>query len=121
METVNQAAWDEWVNKNDDFYGAGVIEFAGRWANLMETKMADGEKLEDIAMSTSHEADTDGITGFMYGAAVQTLSKHWKYGEQLRRWHNAYLAPEQADEANAAPGVVLNPALVTNVKPDYKS
>lgn len=58
-------------------------------------------------------ANTDGITGFMYGCAVSGLAKFWKHGEQLRRWHNkdSQLGTE-GDEANESGGV-LNPAILT--------
>lgn len=42
----------------------------------------------DNADRLSREADTEGITGFMYGCAVSILSQCWEYGEYLRKWHN---------------------------------
>ena len=42
----------------------------------------------DVAKELSFKADTEGITGFMYGCAVSILSQCWKYGEELRGWHN---------------------------------
>ena len=42
----------------------------------------------DNADKCSHEADTEGITGFMYGCAMIILAQCWKYGEYLRKWHN---------------------------------
>lgn len=64
------------------------VEYAQRWADLMEQKIATGQKVADIAEETSNEADTEGITGFMYGYAVSLLSYFWEYGEELRLWHN---------------------------------
>ena len=55
---------------------------------MMEERIANGEKIEDIAKELSHKADTEGITGFMYGCAVSILLQCWEYGEELRRWHN---------------------------------
>ena len=40
------------------------------------------------AKEASHLADSEGITGFMYGCAVSMLAQCWKHGEELRRWHN---------------------------------
>lgn len=112
MEVSDEAAWQSWKDNNQDGYGAGVIAFAERWARLMQLEMANGQKLEDIASATSHEADTEGITGFMYGAAVSTLASCWKYGDQLRRWHN--LDTQLGDEGEKAneTGGILNPALL---------
>lgn len=109
----DEAGWKLSVEKNQDGYGSGVIRFAARWANLMEAKMAKGAKLKDIADKCSHEADVEGITGFMYGAAVSTLSQVWEHGEELRRWHNkSTQLGNEGDEANENGGV-LNPALLS--------
>lgn|SRR5574341_610138 len=112
MQFANETLWREFEQNNQDFYGKGIVDFARHWAELMEARIAGGAKLEDIADTTSHEADTEGITGFMYGAAVATLSKTWLYGEALRRWHN--LATQLRDEGEKAnqSGGVLNPALL---------
>lgn len=98
-------------NSNDP-YSARVVSYGEDWANLMETRMAKGEKIADIAKPTSREADTDGITGFMYGCAVSALARFWEHGEALRLWHN--LDTQIKDEGQKAneSGGVLNPALL---------
>ena len=107
-----QEFWDQQVASNQDFYGAGVVRYADRWATLMDSKIDAGEALEDIAKETSHAADTEGITGFMYGCAVSILAQGWEHGEELRRWHN--LDTQLGDEGERAndKGGVLNPALL---------
>jgi len=74
--------------------------------------MANGETVEDCADTASHLADSEGITGFMYGCAVAILAKVWVHGEALRRWHN--LKTQLRDEGEKAneSGGVLNPALL---------
>jgi len=89
MQIKDQVLWQKCQDNNQDDYRKAINEFAERWANLMEKKMADGETLHEIAMQTSHETDTDGITGFMFGAAVNTLAEVPEHGEALRQWHNA--------------------------------
>lgn len=42
----------------------------------------------------------------MYGGAVAALSQFWKYGEELRRWHNKEWGHEDTDG-------VVNPAVLT--------
>jgi hypothetical protein len=106
MKLCEASRWDEYVANNTDGYGKGIIDYAEAWANLMERRMALGATLEDCAKQASHDADTDGITGFMYGAAVQTLATSWEHGEALRRWHNADYGQPNAKGT-------LNPALVT--------
>lgn len=99
------------VNAGDP-YSNRVVTYGEEWADLMESRMQCGEKLEAIAKETSHEADTDGITGYMYGAAVSALSRFWEHGEELRRWNN--LDTQIGDEGEKAndEGGTLNPAIL---------
>lgn len=92
-------------NNSKNGYSKAVIDYLERWANLMEKRIADGDKICDIAEQTSYEADTEGITGFMYGCAVNILSQLWEYGEDLRKWHNK----EYWYEGEG----VVNPAVLT--------
>jgi len=108
---------DGWKRANDanppeEPYGHRVITYAEDWANFMERDMAAGKTLEDCAEATSREADTDGITGFMYGAAVSTLAVVWIHGEALRRWHNLKTQSRNEGERANESGGVLNPALL---------
>lgn len=97
-------------NNNLDNYGHAIYTFAERWANLLE-KAIEGSTdipikvIVDNADRFCREADTEGITGFMYGAAVSILSQCWEYGEYLRKWHNK--------EYNYEGDGVVNPAIVT--------
>lgn len=99
------------LENNKDAYGSAVFRYVERWSELMEQDIAN--KNIDYAMSKaeerSHEADTEGITGFMYGCAVNILSQVWEYGEPLRQWHNGKYG-------HYGDGVV-NPAILT-VKAD---
>jgi flagellin-like hook-associated protein FlgL len=88
IEIVNIEAWQSTKDKSPDGYCDGIVAYAEWWARLMQVEIANGKQLADIADAASHEADIEGITGFMYGAAVLILSKVWKHGEDLRRWHN---------------------------------
>ena len=88
MKVKDIKAYEEWKANNTDPYGLAIFRYAERWANMMEERITNGEKVEDIAKELSHKADTEGITGFMYGCAVSILSQCWKYGEELRGWHN---------------------------------
>jgi hypothetical protein len=105
----------DWKAKNeDDPYGLEIFRYAEAWADMMEEKLGEGAKLEDIAKDTSHQANTAGLTGFMYGAAVSVLSHCWEHGEQLRHWHNlSTQIKNEGDEANKKDGAVLNPAVLS--------
>lgn len=107
-----QAGWDKGIENNQDPYGNAVYRYASEWATRMEAKLTDGAKLEDIAETCSRAADDEGITGFMYGAAVSILSQAWQHGEALRRWHNlATQIGNEGEKANESGGT-LNPALL---------
>ena len=112
----NQEAWDADYNANkNDGYGAAALSFANRFARFLETKINEGlavgktvrQVLEESGNEMSHVADVEGITGFMYGCAVGCLVRCWKYGEDLRKWHNKEYGVNED-----AKGVV-NPAILT--------
>lgn len=75
--------WNTFVDLNKDFYGKGVVDFAVRWAELMEKEIEIGVDVETSAKTNEAKADERGITGFMYNAAVSILSQCWKYGDEL--------------------------------------
>ncbi len=107
----NQEAWKKYVDGNTDGYGSACIRYAAQWAHLMEEAMAAGSSVVECVEKCSHDADIEGITGFMYGAAVAMLSQCWAHGEALRRWHNkSTQLGTEGDAANASGGV-LNPAM----------
>lgn len=116
MEFKNEKAeqdWNKTVEANSDPYGKASIDYARTWAELMEVRIAYSEdKIKDFAKELSHTADTDGITGFMYGCAVSILSKVWKHGEELRKWHNLDTQIGTEGEKANESGGCLNPALL---------
>ena len=118
MKLRDSETWEKGLANNTDDYGACGYRFAESWANLMEGRIANGETVADCAKETSHEADTEGITGFMYGCAVSVLSVVGEHGEELRRWHN--LDTQISNEGAKAnkKGTVLNPAVITIGKED---
>jgi hypothetical protein len=116
MKIKNVELWEEYKKNNSEGYGKAIIDFAERWANLMEKEIEKGLLVDEMANRTSHEADTEGITGFMYGAAVQTLSGVWHWGEQLRHWHNLDTQIGNKGEKANKEGKVLNPALLNIAK-----
>lgn len=111
MKLKDKAAWDKGVANNRDPYGAAIYRYAKKWAELIESKLDNGETVAQCAEAAGHEADTEGITGFMYGCAVGVLAHCWEHGEALRRWHN--LNTQIGDEGEKANknGGTLNPAL----------
>jgi len=88
MEVIDKAVWEKWKDKNKNEYGKMIIDYAERWADLMEIEIAKGKAFSDFAKDCSHKANTDGISGFMFEAAVWTLATCWKYGKQLSQWQH---------------------------------
>lgn len=113
MEIADEAGWQKSKQINSDGYGGAVMAFSERWARLIQLEMAKGRKLADVAEATSSEADLEGITGFMYGFAVSLLASCWKYGDELRRWHNLkHQIGDEGQKANDSGGL-LNPAILS--------
>lgn len=113
LEVSKPDDWHSFVENNSDPYGAACVRFADQWGRLMQVRLAEGKRLEDIAQETSHDAETEGITGFMYGCAVATLAHCWVHGEGLRRWHNLDTQIGTEGEKANESGGVLNPALLS--------
>jgi hypothetical protein len=97
---------------SDDAYSYATIKYACTWGNLMEKLMSEENTLEDIWEKASHDADTEGITGFMYGFATKILCEFWKHGEELRCLHNRNVQIGDEGEKANKNGGVLNPALL---------
>ena len=101
--------YKDWYDKNNDPYGRACFAYAERWAGMLENLI---ESSSEDAMTVivknadrlSREADIEGITGFMYGCAVSILALCWKYGKELRKWHNK--------EYNYDGDGVVNPAIM---------
>lgn len=108
-----EAKWQASLDANKDEYGACVLRYGERWARIMEGRLAAGASIADCAEQSSRMADTEGITGFMYGCAMSILAEVWAHGEQLRRWHNLKTQLGTEGEKANESGGVLNPALLS--------
>ena len=86
----------------------GIVRYAERWSQMMEQEIKDGASVAEAAERTNHSADTDGITGYMYGQAVRLLSNYWEHGEELRQWHNQRLG--YSGEGVVNPAILAPPA-----------
>jgi hypothetical protein len=112
MQFRDETNWKKFAEDNQDPYGSACVRYAKAWAEQMEMLMKDGATVEQCAKKASHDANTEGITGFMYGCAVSILAQCWIHGEALRRLHNRDTQiGTEGDKANETGGV-LNPALL---------
>lgn len=120
IQPGKEQEYAEYKAKNDDPYGNATVVYAEQWAYLMEKTIPANATspqvtrfLVDNADRLSHEADTEGITGFMYGCAVSGLAHFWVHGEELRRWHNLKTQIKDEGERANESGTVLNPAILS--------
>lgn len=121
LKQGQKAAYAKYVKANSkDGYSKAVVDYTERWAALMEAAIgtqtisnAIEHTIRSVAKDTSHEADSEGITGFMYGCAVSALAQFWEHGEVLRRWHNLDTQIRNEGEKANESGGVLNPAVMT--------
>ena len=120
MKVKDAETWaKDTVLEEDDAYIQAIIDYAIRWADLMEHEMErrsiDGFDAEsiipEIAKECGREADAEGVTGNMYGFAGYLIARHWVYGEPFRLWFNVDCDPEHGRIANDTPGAMLNPAV----------
>lgn len=95
------------ANNSKDGYSRGVIDYSEAWAKLMQVEISKGKTVKECAENTQEGLGYLGITGFMYGCAVQGLANFWKHGEELRKWHNKEYGVSEDKEG------VVNPAILT--------
>lgn len=105
LELYDADAWNKSREVNSDPYGKAALDYAEGWAKLMQIEISKGKTVRECAEYTQKGLGFLGITGFMYGCAVGILSKAWKHGEELRKWHNK----EYGHEGEG----VVNPAILT--------
>ena len=108
----DRETWENTVKVNNDDYGSCIARYAARWAAMMDAAMSNGATVADCADKASHDADIEGITGFMYGCAVGILAQVWVHGEELRRWHNLKTQIRNEGEKANESGGVLDPATI---------
>ena len=97
----------------------GIVRYAERWSQMMEQGIKDGASVAEVAERTKYSADTEGITGFMYGQAVNLLCHYWKHGEELRQWHNQKY--HYSGEGIVNPAILTPPAkedTLTDMEPE---
>lgn len=102
VEWIDPVVYQNWKDKNTDPYSAVIFTFAEQWAKLMQVSIAAGASIERCADNLVGQADTVGLSGYQYGAAVSVLSQCWKHGEDLRKWHNKQYNHEGEGTVNPA-------------------
>lgn len=95
-----QEEYAVWREKNTDPYGSAIFRYAELWMTLMEEHIPVGTeapdvsaRLKELAGPKSHEADVEGVSGFMHGAAANIISQFWVHGEAFRRCPDCGIMP----------------------------
>lgn len=85
MKTKNKKEYQDWFDKNsNDSYGKRCFTYAEDWANMMEKHLKEGKLLNHkVIEDFGNDADTDGITGFMYTASKSILKNYWVYSNYI--------------------------------------
>ena len=102
IDVTNQNVWQKYRKEYPE-----LIRYAEDWARLMQLELAKGKKLKDIAEDTAKEADCNGISGEAHWLATTVLAENWKYGQQLRMWHNKNYGGKKRRFRG-----IINPAIV---------
>lgn len=80
----DEAKWQEGIRaQKEDEYGLDIYACAENSARLMQKKMLEGKKLQDMADDCMIKGNTRGISGIMQGYALSILVNCWKHGEEL--------------------------------------
>ena len=92
--TGKENDYKKWFDKNSDPYGRRCFTYAEDLAEMLEKLIDDSKEspekvIMENARSTSDKADTDEITGFMYGMSISILCQFWVYGEFLKKWNDS--------------------------------
>lgn len=101
--------YKEWLDVNKDGYSRTCFVYAERFADMLEIEYV---KAIDVPMSKilelhgdkfSHDADIEGVTGFMVGMSINILSQCWEFGKDLKLWWNTkYGQPDAEGTVNPA-------------------
>lgn len=98
--------WKNYLKEVENPYFKIVFNYTSVWGKYMQYLIEHEQKqLEEIAEYSSHFVDIYGITRNIYSSAVTILSQVWKYGEDLRNWHNKKYGVSNTDG-------VVNPSVL---------
>lgn len=115
MNLKDEKSWKDWEEKNQDPYGKACVDYARDWMEAMDNALSASDSLpEEIVPQIYQECEPKdhGITGNMYGCAVEMVSRCWKHGEIVRKAHNIkWQIGNEGERANES-DKVLNPAII---------
>ena len=100
-----KAKWEAWFAMNSKYdCSLSIATFVLHWVKYMQHLMNKHNKaLPQIAKEACYASNLENTTWsstnvyFIYGDTVGMISQCWKYGEELRRWHNKNWGQENFD------------------------
>lgn len=82
----------KFIELNSDFLGKGIVDYAIRWAELLETQETLSYSISETASS---KADINNqASGTVYGAAKYVLFAYWYKGDQLKEIYEKHKQEE---------------------------
>lgn len=60
-----------------------ILDFAERWARLMQLDIEEGNELEEVFETCANDANFDNLNSIEQSVAAMMLSSVWIHGEQL--------------------------------------
>lgn len=94
------------INSTDE-YNKCIIDYAVLMTQFMEFlhKYHNRSVAQSFDIASHYSNSLYGVTGYMHGAAVNIISNLWKYGEEVRVYHNKMF--------NYSGDGVVNPAVIS--------
>jgi len=119
LKTQDSGFVPEWKNIKkrhmDDPCASRVIQYAECWVSIMNAQLGNGNKkfaeIAEESLQIARKKISYELSPFQYGCMVTLLHQYWKYGENLRRWHNLRVGGEEIGKKANIEGWVINPGL----------
>lgn len=86
----SEGCWNFLLECNaDNIRNQFILKFARRLGKYMQHLMhVHNKTVFDIAKQSANLCGVDQLSGVDYNSAIHVLEGCWKYGDELREWHN---------------------------------
>src|SRR5205823_4702257 len=87
IELTNPTAWEAWKDEVAPWENEVITRYATLWAGLMQAAVANGSRIDEVALQTSQKARaalSDYCSDEDHDDTVMMLVECWPLGEELR-------------------------------------
>lgn len=84
MHILNEKLYERWLSLTVTYSDKAVMDYAERWANLIEKSINERKTFEDVWRHCKAKARGANISALMERKAETYLFQVWKYGDKLR-------------------------------------